>query len=133
MVAEWIANIVRYLHFAYVVGVFLPAPLILLGPLFGWSFIRVRWFRRLHLWMILAVVILAIFQMPCPLTVWENALRDWAGEQGYSTTFAAHWVPHSLLHDDTEWTFNSAYAIWALLCLALYFLVPPDRSKKNDS
>jgi hypothetical protein len=33
-----------------------------------------------------------VFHLPCPLTQWENLMRDAAGQTGYSGGFIEHYV-----------------------------------------
>jgi hypothetical protein len=57
--------------------------------------LALRWPRAacLHLPAALWGVLLELFQLPCPLTPWEQRLREAAGEGGYSGGF----IPHYLL------------------------------------
>ena len=58
------------------------------------SLLALRWPRLLALHVPLALVILALFLTgsDCPLTTWELALREGAGEPAYRGGFIGHYV-----------------------------------------
>ncbi len=122
------ADFVLILHFLYFLGVVVPIPLIVVGRFRGWSSIRNVWFRRIHLAMVLAVAIQVPFQILCPLTVWEQRLREVSGETGPGESFIAHWVSRLLYYDFPLWAFSTLYVAFGLLVVLLYFKVPPRKS-----
>lgn len=128
MFHQIMADLVLILHFFYVLGVVVPVPLIMIGGLRGWSFVRNAWFRRIHLAMVLAVAIQVPFQILCPLTVWEQRLRDRSGETGPGESFLAHWVGRFLYYDFPPWVFSTLYVAFGLLVVLFYFKIPPRKS-----
>ena len=50
-----------------------------LGSLFDWRFVRVFWWRALHLALLAVLVLQALFGRPCFLTLWQAALEQDAG------------------------------------------------------
>ena len=62
------------------------------------SLLALRWPRVLWLHVPVALVILALYATgsDCPLTTWELALRDDAGESGYRGGFIGHYVTEPL-------------------------------------
>src|SRR5205823_13710566 len=74
------ADVLVVFHTAYVGFVVIGQLLIVLGLLCGWRWVRNPWFRSIHLAAILVVAVEAYFQYTCPLTTWENQLRELAGE-----------------------------------------------------
>ena len=83
-------------HLLWVLFVITMVPLVLLGGFRGWSWVRKRSLRFLHLAMIGVVVSESVVGIPCPLTVWENALRHKAGTMGYRESFLGHWLSELL-------------------------------------
>lgn len=127
-----LADAILIFHFLFVLGVIIPVPLIILGGIFRWGWVRNRWFRGVHLGMIGIVVIQAVLGIICPLTIWETDLRRAAGEQGYEHSFVAHWVSQGLYYDFPLWVFTVTYCAFGALVIALLFLVPPRWKKANE-
>ena len=62
------------------------------------SLLALRWPRRLWLHVPISMAILALYLTgsDCPLTTWELALREAAGEPGYRGGFIGHYVTEPL-------------------------------------
>ena len=62
------------------------------------SLLALRWPRLLWLHVPVALVILGLYLTgsDCPLTTWELALRDAAGEPGYRGGFIGHYITEPL-------------------------------------
>lgn len=127
--AALLADAILVLHFAFVVGVLISIPLILLGALFGWKWVRNPWFRKTHLALISIVLIETIVGIFCPLTVWERILRERAGQDVSAGSFIERWVGRLLYYDFPPWVFTAAYFAVGAIIVGLYFAVPPRRSK----
>ena len=76
----FLANVVVFLHVLYVGFVVIAVPVILLGWLLKWKWVRNFWFRLIHLLMMAVVVVETVFGMTCPLTTWETDLRIAGGQ-----------------------------------------------------
>ena len=124
------ADIVVVVHAAYVAFVVLGLLLILLGIVLKWGWVRNLWFRVLHLTAILIVVLEAWIGMVCPLTTWEKALRERAGQTTYGGDFVANWVHDLLFFEASPWVFTLCYTLFGLLVLATFVLAPPRRRKR---
>lgn len=116
-----LADLVLYLHFAFVAFVVLGALGIVLGKPLRWSWTRNRLFRHLHLAAIVFVALETLLGIACPLTVWENRLRGIEHETG----FIARFVQSLLYYDLPGWVFATAYVAFALFVLLLYRWSPP--------
>jgi hypothetical protein len=68
------------MHFAYVTFVIVGLILTLVGAVLHWRWVRNFWFCLMHLSMIGVVVLEAWCGVVCPLTTWENELRELAGQ-----------------------------------------------------
>ena len=119
------ADFILIIHVLFILGVVLPVPLILLGGLRRWAWVRNPWFRLAHLAMIGIVVAESLLHIPCPLTVWENSLRVQAGEAGSGDAFIEHWLHRFFFFQAPHWVFTAAYAAFGLLVLALLCAYPP--------
>ena len=130
MNAGLLADIVVVLHFlyaAFVAAGFLAVPA---GWALGWSWVRNRPFRLIHLAAIAFVGMEGLIGMVCPLTVLEYKLRQAAGQDGAEGAFIARWASRLLYYDFPPWIFAAAYVLLTLAAVALYFAVPPRRRKR---
>jgi hypothetical protein len=117
------ADALLVLHF--LIMLFIAGGLILvwIGAAAGWTWIRNRWFRYLHLGAIVFVAVEALLGYACPLTLWEDALRGGARPE----SFVGRWVRYLLFYNAPEWFFTALYAAWAGATLLTLRLVPPRR------
>ena len=127
------ADITVVLHAAYVAFVVAGLLLILAGIVCKWAWIRNLWFRGLHLGAILIVVAEAWLGIVCPLTTWEKALRENAGQTTYRGDFLANLVHDLLFFEAAPWMFTLCYTLFGLLVLATFVLAPPRRRKRSPS
>ncbi len=121
------ADAVMLLHALFVVFVVSGLVLILAGGVFGWAWVRLRWFRIAHLAAIGVVVVQSWLGVICPLTTFEMALRTRAGESGYPGSFIAHWVEAFLYYQAPPWVFVVCYTAFGALVIASWFWVRPRR------
>lgn len=117
-----LADSILIVHFAFVLFVVIGFLLILIGLLAKWSWIHNRSFRITHLAAIVIVVLQAWFGQLCPLTVWENTLRQRAGESGYAESFIEHWLHEILFYEAEPWVFTTVYTVFGMLVLVVWFL-----------
>jgi hypothetical protein len=76
------ADAVVFLHLVFIVFVVFGGVLVL----------RWRWLMALHLPAVAWGAVVELLHLYCPLTPLENALRERAGEQGYSGDFVEHYL-----------------------------------------
>jgi hypothetical protein len=118
----WLANIVLVLHALIVVFIVggLFAIWIAHGLRLPWA--RNRAFRTTHVLAIGIVAILAVLDVPCPLTVLEDYLRTGtAGPQG----FIQRWVSAWLYYDFPAWVFVVAYVAFLLAVILTWYRIRP--------
>lgn len=121
----FLADLLLSIHALFVVFVVLGLLLIMIGGICGWSWVRNPWFRLLHLVAIGFVVVQSWFGAICPLTNWESALRQKAGEAGYQDTFISFWLEKMLYYQFPQWVFVLVYTLFGALVLASWFWVRP--------
>jgi len=121
-----LADAVLALHCAIVMFITTGLPLIWIGAARGWSWVRMRWLRALHLGAIGFVALESLAGVACPLTVWEAALR----EQQPASGFIQQWVDRALYHDLPVWVFTLAYLGFAAAVAATWWAVPPRSSPR---
>ncbi len=123
------ADAIGLVHAAFVLFVTGGLILILAGWRLGWNWTRGRGFRLAHLAAIAVVVLQTWLGQLCPLTIWENRLRELARQEGVGESFIAHWLERILYWRFPSWVFLAAYTIFALLVLAAFVWYPPRRKK----
>jgi hypothetical protein len=114
-------------HVLFVVFVILGLALILVGKPLDWGWVRNPWFRVVHLCAIGIVAMQSWLGVICPLTTWEMALRERAGEATYSGAFISHWLETILYYQAPAWVFTVAYTAFAAVVVASWFWVRPRR------
>jgi hypothetical protein len=119
------ADAMVLLHMAYVLVVVLGLPAIWIGILFGHRWARNFWWRCGHLSMILIVVWETWAGITCPLTTWEQQLRELAQQETYSGDFIANHVHDWLFYDLPVWVFTMAYTGFGFLVLLSFLIAPP--------
>ena len=120
------ADIVLMIHFFYVLFVVGSLPIIWLGAWFKLAFVRNRWFRYLHLAAILLVVVESLFGVICPLTVWENTLRQVETD----SSFIQRWLHQIMFYNVSEGVLTVVYVVFAGLVAMTFKWVPPN-SRRN--
>jgi hypothetical protein len=120
-----LADLVVAVHFAYVAFVVVGLVLTLAGAVLHWNWVRNFRFRAIHLAMIGAVVAEAWCGVVCPLTIWENRLRELAGQATYRGGFVAKVLHDTMYFEAEEWVFTLGYTLFGLAVLLTFLLAPP--------
>ena len=121
------ADAILFIHAVFVVFVVLGLLLICVGGLRNWSWVRNLWFRLAHLLSVGIVVLQSWLGLLCPLTVWEVALREKAGDVVYTGSFVAHWLESLLYYRAPDWVFVLVYTAFGMFVIASWFFVRPHR------
>lgn len=121
-----LADAVLTVHLLFVLFVVGGLPAIWIGAALGWTWVRNRRFRVAHLAAILFVTAESLVGIACPLTVWEDLLRQAEPGQG---SFMQRWIGRLLYYNLPEWGFTVTYGLFALLVLATYLWVRPRHEK----
>ena len=121
-----LADLTLVVHAGIVAFVVLGLAAVWVGRVAGWAWVRNRWFRGAHLLTIGVVAGQALAGIMCPLTTWEAALRDRAGQAWTygDAGFVAHWLHRFLFFSAEPWVFTAAYAGFALLVIGSLWAVP---------
>src|SRR5262249_3447668 len=78
-----------------------------------------------HLLAIAIVALEAAMGWTCPLTRWENQLRELAGETTHSGSFMARLVHNIMFWNCPEWAFDAMHIGFAVLVLGTFVLFAP--------
>ena len=103
------ADLLLFVDLLFVAFVAFGLVLVLIGKRHQWSWVRNPWFRIAHLSAIGIVVVQSWLGGLCPLTAWEMALRERAGEAVYPGSFIAHWLETILYYQASPWLFTVSY------------------------
>ena len=123
----FLADVILVIHTSFVLFVVFGFALTVAGLAAGWSWVRNRTFRILHLVAIGFVVVQAWLGQLCPLTIWESTLRRRAGEAGYETSFVGHWLGRFLYYEAEPWVFTLIYTLFGTAVVAVWILGRPRR------
>lgn len=125
------ADLILFVHVLFVAFVVFGLIFILIGKPLHWDWVRNWRFRIAHLIAIGVVVLQSWFGMICPLTIWEMALREKAGDATYAGSFIAHWLDAILYYQAPPWVFAVAYTAFGALVVVSWFWVPPRKPNED--
>lgn len=103
-----------------------------LGAWRKWGFVRIYWWRLVHLLLMAAVAVQALAGRACILTIWQAALEGDANAAA-APPLVQGWIEDLLYWDFPLWVFAAGYAALLLYCFALWRLVPPERPSARVS
>lgn len=130
------ADLIAAVHLSILGFVVLGELIIVAGWLCGWQWARNFWFRLAHLVIIGVVVYEAMYDIMCPLTVWEDKLRALAGGESNDQTFVGRIVNEILVREGFDFNDpilqNSYYYFGGLVALTL-ILVPPRWPRRKNT
>jgi hypothetical protein len=95
-----------------------------IGGLCRWRFVRIRWWRVLHLALLAAVAVQAVAGRACILTLWQAAS---SGAATKPPPLIMSWVERLIYWRLPIWVFAVFYIVVFGYALALLWLVPPRR------
>jgi hypothetical protein len=120
-----LADVVLAVNFGYVAFVVVGMIAILAGIALRWSWVRNFWFRTIHFLMIAVVVLESLFGILCPLTEWEDNLRELAGDASEPGSFIGRWMDRLLFVNLSPATLAVCYGLFGLAVLLTLVFAPP--------
>lgn len=96
-----------------------------LGARLGWGWVRIRWWRVLHLASWVVVAIQAVLGRACFLTIWQDDLTGGGAEAPLIMRLVNGLIYWPL----PMWAFTALYLALFALVLVLWRRVPPGRAK----
>lgn len=93
-----------------------------LGGWRGWRFVRIVWWRALHVVAMAAVALQAVAGRACFLTLWQDAL---SGQGPGRTPLIMGWVNRLIFWPLPLWVFATAYVVLFAYVIVLWWVVPP--------
>ncbi|MEJ2201003.1 MAG: DUF2784 domain-containing protein, partial [Desulfuromonadaceae bacterium] len=104
---------------------------VIVGYFRDWRWVRNLAFRVCHVLTIGVVVVQAWADQICPLTIWENSLRNAAGDPAYARSFIEHWVGRLVYYNAPQWVFTVAYSLFGALVLFSWIWIKPERKSSQ--
>lgn len=96
-----------------------------LGAWRRWGFVRIAWWRVLHLGSLLIVAVQAVAGRACFLTLWQAALEPGNAQTPPPMIYA--WINRLIYWPLPLWVFTVLYLAVLAYAAALWWLVPPRR------
>ena len=93
------------------------------GAALGWRWVRVRWWRALHLASWAAVAVQAVLGRACFLTLLQDELTGSAAQP----PLVERWVERAIYWPLPIWVFGAIYIALFVTAVALWRLVPTRR------
>jgi hypothetical protein len=118
----WLAQAVLAVHLAVIAFNLFGLIAIPLGGWFGWGWVRVRWWRWLHLAAMAVVAVQALAGQACFLTIVQARL---SGQGGAPEPLIMGVVNRLIFWPLPIWAFAVLYVLLLAYVLALLKLVPP--------
>ncbi|WP_308387967.1 DUF2784 domain-containing protein [Acidithiobacillus sp. AMEEHan] len=103
-----------------------------LGAWYGWRWVRILWWRSLHLLFLFVVAIQAVMGRACFLTIWQSQLQEQAGREGFRAPLIQTWVNHFFFWNLPMAFFTTLYVLVWIYVVILWWKVPP-YWRKNTS
>jgi hypothetical protein len=118
-----LAQVVLAVHVAVIVFNIGGLVVVPLGAALKWRWVRVMWWRALHLGSLAAVAAQAGMGRACFLTDWQDALSG----SGSEAPLVARVVNRMIYWPIPLWVFACGYVVVFAYAVALWWLVPPER------
>ena len=126
------ADIILVLHALFIAFVILSFILIVVGIVRRWQWTRNFWFRAANLLAIGLVAVNAWVVKICPLTIWENEMRETVGGDTYPGTFVGFYLQKIIYYDLPIWVFAIIYTVFAALVLIMWLIWSPRWPRCNS-
>jgi hypothetical protein len=120
-----LAQIILAVHIAIAAFVVFGIAAIPLGARLGWPFVRVFWWRLLHVAAMFAIALQKLIGNACFLSVWEFHLVDVADRIPHAVPVFQAIGERVLYWNLPLWFFAALYTALFLYVVAMWFAVPP--------
>jgi len=120
-----IAEAIFWFHVVVIAFAVLGLVAIPLGAWGGWKFVRVLWWRAIHLGLLGIVALQALMGRACFLTIWESEFLRRAGEAASNEPLVQRWVSQAIYWPLPSWFFAILYVAVCAFALLLWWLIPP--------
>ena len=94
-----------------------------LGARFGWRWVRIRWWRALHLAALAVVALQALFGRACFLTIWQAELEG----AGPAQPLIERWIDGLVYWPLPIWVFTVGYLLIFAYAIGLWVWIGPEK------
>ena len=122
------ADLTALVHLGFVVFVVWLELLIVLGAILGWEWVREPVLRCCHFGLVAFVGVNDLLGNICFLTIWENRLREKAGQKRSDKSFIGKVVHSLLMCELDERTLRRIRLTFAAIVTITFFAVWPSFS-----
>ena len=120
-----IAEAIFWFHIVVIAFAVFGLVAIPLGAWGGWKFVRVLWWRAMHLGLLSIIALQALLGRACFLTIWESEFLRRAGEAASNEPLVQRWVSQAIYWPLPLWFFAILYVAVCAFTLLLWWLIPP--------
>jgi hypothetical protein len=124
----WLAQGVLALHVGVILFNIFGLIAVPLGAAFHWAFVRVFWWRALHIASLVVVAIQAMLGEACFLTYWQSDLLRAAGQMASEEPLIQRTIEGLIFWSLPLWLFAVGYVAVLIYAMVLWKLVPPRRT-----
>jgi hypothetical protein len=121
----WLAQSVLALHVGVILFNIFGLIAVPLGAAFQWEFVRVFWWRALHIASLVVVAIQAMLGDACFLTYWQSDLLRAAGQMPSDEPLIQRTIEDLIFWSLPLWVFAAGYVAVLACAMVLWKLVPP--------
>jgi hypothetical protein len=118
-----LAQAILAVHLAVIAFNVLGLAAIPAGAALGWAWVRIRWWRALHIGSWAVVALQAALGRACFLTMWQDQLTGASAQP----PLIERWVERAVYWPLPIWVFGAIYLVMFAAVVALWRLVPPRR------
>ena len=115
-------QLVLSVHLAVIAFNVLGLIAIPVGAALDWRWVRIRWWRLLHIASWAVVALQAILGRACFLTLWQDRLTG----AGPEPPLVMRWVNALIYWPLPIWVFSAVYLALFAAVIALWWLAPPN-------
>jgi Protein of Unknown function (DUF2784) len=126
-----LADLILAIHLGVIAFNVFGLVVIPLGAWRRWPFVRVFWWRALHLASLAVVALQALLGRVCFLTIWQAELAA-PGHAGLPAPLIARWVNGLIFWPLPLWVFALLYVAVCVIALLLWRLMPPRRRRRSS-
>lgn len=126
-----LADVVLLVHLGIIAFNVFGLIVIPLGAWRRWHFVRIFWWRALHLAILAVVALQALLDRVCFLTIWQAELLP-PGARAAPTPLIARWINGLIYWPLPLWVFATLYVAVCLYVLWLWWLVPPQHRRRSS-
>ncbi|MHB1202719.1 MAG: DUF2784 domain-containing protein [Acidithiobacillus sp.] len=121
----WLAQLILAFHLLIIAFNVFGLIAIPLGAWRGWQWVRIFWWRALHLATLFVVAAQALLGRACFLTIWQSRLQEAVGRQGDHLPLIQTWINHLFFWHLPMIFFTTIYVLVWIGVLLLWWKVPP--------